>query len=396
MKKKLSIFLLCSWAIGVQAQRIVVSNVEALPGETVSLQMQIDCEGGSYTGLEFDILFPCDGFTTGSATNTTSGWDGAFTIGDVGGVGIANLARCGVLSYSATPIPGQGLHPLGTVEFTVPSALTLGEYTVKATNMTLIGEGRTPVAEVSFQLNVVSIHTVTLDENSTDLPVASNGAVNVVVQRTIRGGYWSTIVLPFAMNATQISNAFGNDVVLADFTGSDTEFDDADNVVGIQMNFQNVTAIEANHPYLIKVSQDITSFSLNGVNVTPDEDEAYFEFDNGKTGSRRVVYSGFYGTYHAGTTLDENTLFLNGNKFYYSDGTIQMKGYRAYFYVLDLLPDAENGNSVKLFIDGLETKVDGLSVKDATNTIFDLSGRKIEKPQQRGVYIVNGKKVIVK
>ena len=48
-----------------------------------------------------------------------------------------------------------------------------------------------------------------------------------------------------------------------------------------------------------------------------------------------------------------------------------------------------------MFVDGFETKVEGLGVKDAAGNVYDLSGRKVSKAQ-RGVYIVNGKKVLVK
>ena len=77
---------------GAAAQQVAVAPVEALPGETVALSIQLDTDGGSYTGLEFDIQFPQEGFTTTGTTKTAATWDGAFTIGNVGGVGIENLA----------------------------------------------------------------------------------------------------------------------------------------------------------------------------------------------------------------------------------------------------------------------------------------------------------------
>lgn len=244
----------------------------------------------------------------------------------------------------------------------------------------------------------VTEYRVVLDENSTVVP-AEQTNVDVRVRRTINADEWSTICLPFDMTEAQVKEAFGNDVQLGDFVGADSEFDDADNVTGITVNFNDASAIEANHPYIIKVSEPVEEFTIDGVDIVADEDEAYIEFDNGKSGSRRVVYSGFYGTYHAGTVLDEFTLFLSSNKFYYSDGSIKMKGYRAYFEFLDVLTEIEGGPHVKIFFGGDddETGIDRvITVRRAENDVYDLSGRRVGRQPQHGIYIVNGKKVVIK
>ena len=244
----------------------------------------------------------------------------------------------------------------------------------------------------------VTEYRVVLDENSTVVP-AEQTNVDVRVRRTINANEWSTICLPFDMTEAQVKEAFGNDVQLGDFVGAESEFDDADNVTGITVSFNDASAIEANHPYIIKVSEPVEEFTIDGVDIVADEDEAYIEFDNGKSGSRRVVYSGFYGTYHAGTVLDEFTLFLSSNKFYYSDGSIKMKGYRAYFEFLDVLTEIEGGPHVKIFFgnDDDETGIDRVITGRRTeDDVYDLSGRKVGRQPQRGIYIVNGKKVVIK
>lgn len=258
---------------------------------------------------------------------------------------------------------------------------------------------RTELVESTIIVLPPSDSRVILDENSTTVPESATG-VDIRVKRTIREKEWSTICLPFAMTETQMTEVFGSDVRLADFGGTEPEFDDDDNVVRVTASFTTVTELEANHPYLIWVSQPISEFILDGVDIDSDEDEAYVEFDNGKSGSRRVVYSGFYGTYHAGTVLDKFTLFLNGNKFWYSMGQTRMKAFRAYFDFLDVLTDVEEAE-VKLFIssgdapDGIESLVtDPFSAEE--DGVYDLSGCKRSGKLQRGVYIVNRKKVAVK
>ena len=252
--------------------------------------------------------------------------------------------------------------------------------------------------EVEFDITIgapADTRTI-LDENSTSVPASASG-VDVRVKRTINANQWSTICLPFAMTEEQCKEAFGEDVQLADFNGTDPEFD-GDDCVGITANFISVNAIEANHPYIIMVSQPVSEFTLDGVDIEPRENDACIEFDNGRTGSRRVVYSGFYGTYHAGTELDKFTLFLSDNKFWYSKGLTKMKGFRAYFYFLDILTDVENSGNVKLWVsydqeDGLQ---DVPMNRDADGIIYDLGGRRVSKPVQRGIYIENGKKKVTK
>lgn len=380
-----ALFALCE---GAAAQQVKVTNVEALPGEIISLAIQLNTNGGSYTGLEFDIQFPCEGFTTtGRATMTNTGWDGAFTIGDIDGVGISNLARCGVLSYSDMAIPGEGLQPLGTVEFTVGSGIALGNYTVSLTNMTLIGEGRVPVADATFTLSVVNTHSVVLDETSTSIPDTAVG-VNVLVKRTVKANEWSTICLPFAMTEAQVKAAFGEDVLLGDF--NDYEYVDATDA--IRVNFKTATAIEANHPYIIKVSTPVSEFTADGVDIDPQE--AIVDFD---TSRRKNQPRQFVGTYVANTVLDWGTLFLSDNKFWYSTGNTKMKGFRAYFNLNDLIPDFEDNYESRVsmvFGDDITTGISlSPSLSQGVGAVYDLQGRRVDEPKAKGIYIVNGKKI---
>lgn len=255
-------------------------------------------------------------------------------------------------------------------------------------------------ADVNFTITIgapADTRTV-LDELATTLPAAATG-VDVRVLRTIKADEWSTIVLPFDMTAGQVKEAFGSDVQLGDFAGTETTFDDDDNVVGVTASFEEVSVIEANHPYIIKVSAPITEFTVDDVDINADEDEACVEFDNGKSGSRRVVYSGFYGTYHAGTVLDEFTLFLSDNKFWYSAGSTKMKAFRAYFDFLDILTEVEEGAGARIAISFSDDGTTGINAIGhsplSIDHFFDLQGRPVVKPG-KGIYVKEGKKVVVK
>ena len=235
----------------------------------------------------------------------------------------------------------------------------------------------------------VTAHSVLLDETSTSAPAAANG-VNVKVLRTIKAGEWSTICLPFAMTTAQVKAAFGDDVELGDFTGYDTTEDDGGDITGITVKFNSATAIEANHPYIIKVSSAITEFTADGVDVAPDDAEI------NKGTSRKP--KAFIGNYVAGTAVENGCLFLNGNKFWYSVGTTTIKGYRAYFNFFDLLTDFEENYAeapVFIFFDNETTGIKDLQRANGDGRYYNLNGLHVTNVK-KGLYIKNGKKVVVK
>ena len=371
------------------AQTLRIADVEALPGETVAFALTVDVEGGGYSGFQFQMKFPVEGFTT-TGTTISPEWDGAsFGVGDLDASGEANGSA---FSTSDTAIP-DGEREIGTVKFTVADDVTLGDYPVTISGFNFLdGSNYTPVdADVTFIIRVVNAHSVVLDENSLVAPTAAEGG-NVLVKRTIKSGEWSTICLPFAMTATQLADAFGSGVQLAEFV----DYDYDETLDAISVNFTDATMLEANHPYLIKVDNDVTQFSVSGVDIDPQEDDACIENDNGRTGSRRVVYSGFYGTYHAGTIVPELCLFLSDNHFWYSVGLTKMKGFRAYFEFLDVLSDVDQayGSRIRLSFDDTTT---GIKTQRSTPDyqLFDLQGHPVSHPAC-GLYIKNGRKEIVK
>ena len=195
-----------------------------------------------------------------------------------------------------------------------------------------------------------------------------------------------------------VKAAFGDDVQLGDFVKYDTTEDGDENIIGISINLADATAIEANHPYTIKVSHDITEFTIEGVDIESDEESAYTEYNNGQTGKKKVIYGTFEGTLHAGKTLTENQLFLSGNQFWYSSGLTTIKAFRAYFDFMDVLSEVENASSrvVMKWNDEQPTGISEIKHEAQKNSqYYDLSGRRVVRPN-KGVYIVDGKKTVIK
>jgi CRISPR/Cas system-associated protein endoribonuclease Cas2 len=296
---------------------------------------------------------------------------------------------------------------IATLTISVSGDMNPGDYPivlryVKLTETNISNYYLTDEVETTMNVTGPSDGRVTFDENATALPDYTAGeTANVRVRRTIKANEWSTICLPFAMTANQCKTAFGNDVQLADFKDYDTTEDEGENIVGITVNFETVTAIEANHPYIIKVSEAVTEFTVDGVDIDP-EDDPCVEYDNGLTGKKRKVLGRFAGTYTADfdfyNEAENYPLFLSGNQFYYATETTKhMKAFRAYFDFVDNLPEAEGENSriALAFIDDA-TGISEIENRKSTNgKYFDLQGRSVIKPG-KGLYVKDGRKVMIK
>ena len=230
-----------------------------------------------------------------------------------------------------------------------------------------------------------------LDENLTTPPTSSEENVDIKVKRTINAKEWSTICLPFAMTEVQVKDAFGKDVALKDFVSYECEYDVENNVAGININFTDVDltdGIQANHPYLIKTPRKITAFMANST-IEPDSENAAIGND---------VQGWFKGVYEAQTVLEANTLFLSGNKFWYSAGKTKMKAYRAFFEFIDVLASIKDaGAKVCMAFENIPTSIKTIKSKPYSSGVFSIEGtymgNHLEK-LPKGIYIVNGKKVI--
>ena len=246
---------------------------------------------------------------------------------------------------------------------------------------------------VGFSIEVTD--KVILDENSPTVPLSTDEAVNLLVKRTIKAGEWSTLCLPFEMDEQQTTDAFGSDVQLAEFDSYEVNGDGSITVSFIDSD--PADGIYANWPYIIKTSQDVSEFEATAV-VSPDEEGAVAEYETGK-GKNKKLMGTFTGTLHAGVMIPQNNLFLNSNKFYYSAGKTVCKAFRAYFWFFDLLPDMDSASSrISMLVDEDTPTRIKLFVKQASSgdELFDLQGRRVVDARQKGVYIKDGKKIVVK
>lgn len=219
----------------------------------------------------------------------------------------------------------------------------------------------------------------TLDEVTVNSFNAQND-VDVQLKRSLTPTQWNTFCVPFTISADVIAEKFGAGTLVYTF-GSMT---------GNVMNFVASTNIEAGKPYIVKPTKEVVDPTFTGVNIV--------ESDPVKLGA-----DGFFmqGTYGAKTDLldDGTNLFLgDGNKFYKpAKGSTKMKGMRAYFIV----PSGTNFAALRANIDGATTAIDELTTvveQPTDNRIYNLQGQFVGTSFEglHGVYVQNGKKVLVK
>ncbi|MBQ7472452.1 MAG: hypothetical protein IJS97_08535 [Prevotella sp.] len=202
--------------------------------------------------------------------------------------------------------------------------------------------------------------------------------VDVTVNRTLVADKWQGFSLPFDLSAEEIAASELNGATIAQFKSS------SDNVI----TFEAATAIEAGVPYLIKPAEgdNITSMTFTGKTIAAD-------VENQIEGE---------GDYQFKAQLFNESLPTDGTIAYMSTGTQKLKkltsggikGTRAYFII------PEEATEARIVIEGEEvTSIQGAEfiVTPKDGVYYDLQGRKLTgKPTQRGIYIVNGKKVFVK
>jgi len=186
--------------------------------------------------------------------------------------------------------------------------------------------------------------------------------------RTVTAGAWGTICLP-------------NDVAADDYSGvkfySIAGKDKAENPTSITL--QEVRELEAGVPYIFQANEDATKLVA-----------AYGKQSVATAGS----YNGLTGSLE-GQEVDEGMYLLSGGKIVLCGTGCSIGANRAYIDMSQVTVVSAGVKGVTFFFNG-EVGVNGLEADSQNNApVFDLTGRRVSKTQH-GLYIVNGKKVIVK
>lgn len=260
--------------------------------------------------------------------------------------------------------------------------------TFNGDNVTVNYDGGTSETLEASALAIDCSYAVSLSQsdsqgNSDKLAIYGGRVVNVNVARTVKNSFWAPVCFPFSMTEEQITAAFGEGARV-------TRLDKA---TAKTINFSRVSSITAGEPYLVRLPEgaaDITSFSLQDIalsNITEGatlSGEAY-----AMTGT--IPTTTLTGdNYYYFTTSNTMRPLISGNNI------LPLRGY------MQSLDGASGANDVVFSIDGQTTGIasitaDGVEVNEGD--IYHISGQRVGNRQgslHKGVYIINGKKVIIK
>ena len=242
-------------------------------------------------------------------------------------------------------------------------------------------------ASDALYMNSVKIYwegdAVTLSDASDYTPVAKDYAKVTLNRKFVEG--WNGIILPFDLT-TSVKTALGASDVKT--LGSATE-----DAGAVTLNFTDaLLPVDAGTPVLVKLAavQESGDVVLNGVELKTTTPTTVAKTVAGNTFT-------LTGTYSSADLVSAEAYFVSNNTFYHKAAGVALtaKPFRSYIVqtadagarMLNVNFDLEDGEAAGI--------VEMNANVNRNNSYYDMQGRRVAQPR-RGLYIVNGKKVLVK
>lgn len=225
---------------------------------------------------------------------------------------------------------------------------------------------------------------VTLDEaQNYERPTFTGSYVDVTLKRQLYTNEWNTLCLPFSLSAAQIAEIWGVGTKVAILTG-DSE---------TKLYFSTCDDIVAGKPCLLdpKNVNDDNVYEIKGIDVSTWENNNSLEYVAGNT---RMI-----GFFSPTMVKARSYVFGAANKMYHLVSDMKANGFRCYF------EDVAGASRVLTWgIDDNTTGIDGTFIKPEApkvGNIYTVNGQLVRRNSTaaglaRGVYIMNGIKLIVK
>lgn len=194
--------------------------------------------------------------------------------------------------------------------------LTAGNYFVKVENTKSYSKGHLT------SLVVTEPSLLTIDETATTNTVIHdnyrNGNHDIQINRTVLGGMYNVICLPFDVSSSQLKTVFGSSVELYQMASATME----GSVLDLQ--FSAVTSINRGTPYLIKTAANVENPIFIDVEI---KEEAGQQTDG--------TAADFIGTFvQKSVEADgQNLILLSDDRLAFPNSDKTLKGFRGYFRV---------------------------------------------------------------
>lgn len=266
----------------------------------------------------------------------------------------------------------------------------------------------------SFDEDETKPDEISYDENSTnDVKSTEEGHVaKVSINRSFKAGVWSTCVLPFSLNMSQVDAIFGDTYRFGNENGTEIlYFDRVDENGKVWFVRHAYNTIVANKPFLIKPTKDV-----NGIKTADCAEYPYVIIEAPKDGKPAAWCEGSGYSWVSGYNNKE-MMVGNGDGFIATDGSFMtytgspapLKGFRGYL-------KKDSGTAAKILSvgvgsnvdsDNTTTLIDNLIIDNDANAsqgigdgrVYNINGQVVGNGKSfntlpSGVYIINGKKYI--
>jgi len=244
------------------------------------------------------------------------------------------------------------------------------------------------------KLILVNPATIILDDNKDVTFVADQAATDVTFSsRVLKGEQWNVLVLPFATTTKAVAQALDAATPTADGYAVVDAFDETADDGNVHFNIY-VKDIPAHTPFLVYPAMDVNLNEVTFTSVVVKKTTDNVEIAD-LSGNK------FVGTFKKATEITGNDqYYMSGGKFYFpGEKTATIKPLRAY---LDMSSNTASARAILIEEpDGTITAIESISTEgiampaNATEGLYNLNGVRVSKAQ-KGVYIKNGKKVVVK
>lgn len=264
-----------------------------------------------------------------------------------------------------------------------------GVWVGSAKEVVFTNSSQARATKITVTVEVPKAKSYTLDETKTKNVIEDCAYANVTLQRTLSKEYWNTFCVPFALDAEQVTQYFGEGTQLRTYEG---------NCNNNTVYFATVDNIEAGKPYIMKpgnaVVQNPTFEGVSMVATGLDENGNPQAVGDASTVQMKGIYNQIL------LKTDKTELFLGDNDlFYYPIDDIDARtigGLRAYFIV----PQDTDIKKLRANLDGTPTSLDTIFDTEESNApVYNLQGQCVGnslRALKSGIYIQNGKKVVVK
>lgn len=253
----------------------------------------------------------------------------------------------------------------------------------EAKSVVFITRGQARATKITVTVKLPVAKDYTLDEEDINV-IEDYDNANVTLKRTFyHDNAWNTLCLPF--DVADASAAFG---------GAEIREIDLNQCTGNTIQFVPATEIKAGVPYIIKWNENAAEAkpfeeTFDGVMLVAEPKPVKVNND--------ITFTGFYNKTTADKLGTSVAAVGAGSKLFKVVGEGEMKGFRAAFV---LNPTAQL-SAFNVVIDGVTNGIEDLVIDGvkANDRVYNLNGQYVGNSLnglQPGLYIQNGKKIVVK